>query len=65
MVIIICSTFSYSENDEGKSPTNKSVEDMKKTMKKIRDFNNYSQIANCKIFIECSICREYSSRLTM
>ncbi len=65
MLIMICSTFSDSENDEGRTPTNKSVEEMKKTMRKLRVFNNYSQITNCKIFIEGSICREYSSRVTM
>ena len=63
--MIISAGLLESDNEDGRSPTNKSVEDMKKTMKKILDFNNYSQITNCKIFIECSICREYSSRLTM
>ena len=65
MLIMICLEPPSSDNEVGIIPTNKSVEEMKKTMRKLRDFNNYSQITNCKIFIEGSICREYSSRVTM
>ena len=63
--MVISAGLSESDNEGGRSPTNKSVEEMKKTMRKLRVFNNYSQITNCKIFIEGSICREYSSRVTM
>jgi hypothetical protein len=60
--MVISSTLLESDSEDGKNPTNNSIENIQLNMIRFLDFSDHSQLIECKIFIEYSMCREHKSR---